>query len=295
MRFDTVAVPHEAEPATVPEPPEPTEGVTVTVIVRVPEVVGLNSETVMRLQLCPLARTWFAEHRPEDGAAAYVNWLLCPETLCVVDPSLTAPPVAVTLIVPEQARVVPTPVELQLTEDTDAVPEAAAEPVMLALEFVPLVAFVVRVTVRLPEALGVKEIVPRLQDEPGLTVAPPHAPAPTEKSLACEPESDTGFEPSTTRPFVAVIDAVPEQFAARPTVLEHDTFETLRVAVPKLELPVTVLLPAVPLAGVTVTVIVRVPEAVGLNWVTEIKLQLDPAVSVWPFEHAPEDAAAYVN
>jgi len=100
---------------------------------------------------------------------------------------------------------------------------------------------------------------------------------------------------NTICPPLAVILAVPEQVAAIPTVLEQVTPETLGIAVPKDAEPLTVPLPAVPLVGVTDTVIVWVPALEGLYLLTVIRLQLAPAASVWPGRQAPLLAGAYVK
>jgi len=196
-----------------------------------------------------------------------------------------APPVAVSVTVPEQVFVVPIPAVPQATLETVAEPAALPVPESDALVFVPLAALVVRVTVRVPVAPAVNVIGPRLHELPLVSVLLAQAPPSTKKSPACEPLFVTGVALSTTAPPVAVIVAVPEQFEAIPTVPEQLTPLTLSVAVPYEAEPDRVAEPAVPLEGVTVIVADRVPPPPAVK-VTGPSLHEAPSASVWFAVHA---------
>ena len=204
-----------------------------------------------------------------------------------------APPVAVSVIVPEQVFVVPIPAVPQATLETVAEPAALPVPESDALVFVPLATLVVRVTVRVPVAPAVNVIGPRLQELPEESVAPAQVPAATVKSPECEPLFMTGVALSTTAPPVAVIVAVPEQFEAIPTVPEQLTPLKLSAAVPYVAVPDRVAEPAVPLEGVTVSV-AELEVPFGVN-VTGPSLQLAPLFRVCPGAHAPETVRATLN
>lgn len=142
------------------------------------------------------------------------------------------PPVAVTVMLLGQVEATPIP-PVQLEKPViEAVPAPEAVPLRLALPAVPCAREAFKVTLREPEAAGLKVTVPNVQEAPEANVVLAQVPGLTVKSAALLPLRVIGVALSTMGPAVAVMVALPVQALESPTVPEQVIPEVDTVALP---------------------------------------------------------------